>query len=505
MTTLTADDLYLFNEGRHFRLYEQLGAHLDGDGVRFAVWAPNARRGLAWSATSTAGARVQTRSNRSASSGIWTGRVPGWRPGDGYKFAIESRQGGYGSTRPIRSRSRRRSPPRTASIVADLDYEWRDDGWMQQRGARQRLDAPMSIYEVHLGSWRATRRRVACSRTASSRRSSPTTCSETGFTHVELLPIMEHPFYGSWGYQTTGYFAPTSRYGTPKDFMAFVDELHDAGIGVILDWVPSHFPTDEHGLALLRRHAPLRARRPAPGLPPRLEHAHLQLRPQRGARRSSSSSACFWLDRYHVDGLRVDAVASMLYLDYSRKAGEWIPNEYGGRENLEAIRFLRELNEEVYRAFPDVQTFAEESTAWPMVSRPTYVGGLGFGFKWDMGWMHDTLRTSRASRCTAATTTTSSRSARVYAFTENFVLPLSHDEVVHGKGSLRRQDARRRVAAARQPAPAARVPVGAAGQEAAVHGRRDRPVARVGPRAAASTGICSTTPTHAGVKRWSAT
>ena len=292
---------------------------------------------------------------------------------------------------------------------------------------------------------------------------------------------MEHPFYGSWGYQTTGYFAPTSRYGTPTDFMAFVDELHDAGIGVILDWVPSHFPSDEHGLAYFDGTHLFEHADPRQGFHP--DWKTLVFNYGRNEVRSFlTSSACFWLDRYHVDGLRVDAVASMLYLDYSREPGEWIPNEFGGRENLEAIRFLRELNEEVYRAFPDAHTYAEESTAWPMVSRPTYIGGLGFGFKWDMGWMHDTLQHLAREPVHRRYHYNELTFRGVYAWTENYVLPLSHDEVVHGKGSLVAKMPGDRWQQLANLRTLFALPMGVPGQEAAVHGRRDRAVARVGPR-----------------------
>ncbi len=432
MTTLTADDLHLFNEGRHFRLYQRLGAHLDGNGVRFTVWAPNARAvsllgaGNGWTHGSDALEPV-------GSSGLWTGRFPGWSAGEAYKFSIESRAGGrMAKADPFAFQAE--LPPRTASIVADLAYEWHDQGWMRKRGPGQRLDAPVSIYELHLGSWARrddgsffTYREIAPKLVAYLR--------ETGFTHVELLPIMEHPFFGSWGYQTTGYFAPTSRFGAPTDFMAFVDELHDAGIGVILDWVPSHFPNDQHALAQFDGTHLFEHADPRQGFHP--DWNTLVFNYGRNEVRSFlTSSACFWLDRYHIDGLRVDAVASMLYLDYSRQPGEWIPNEFGGRENLEAIRFLREMNEEVYRAFPDVQTYAEESTAWPMVSRPTYIGGLGFGYKWDMGWMHDTLQHLAREPVHRRFHYNELTFRAVYAWTENYLLPLSHDEVVHGKGSL---------------------------------------------------------------------
>ena len=369
---------------------------------------------------------------------------------------------------------------------------------MQSRGARQRLDAPISIYELHLGSWKRRDDGSWCSY----REMAPRLIEyvqQTGFTHVELLPIMEHPFYGSWGYQTTGYFAPTSRYGTPTDFMAFVDELHDAGIGVILDWVPSHFPSDEHGLAFFDGTHLFEHSDPRQGFHP--DWKTLVFNYGRNEVRSFlTSSGCFWLDRYHVDGLRVDAVASMLYLDYSREPGEWIPNEFGGRENLEAIRFLRELNEEVYRAFPDAHTYAEESTAWPMVSRPTYIGGLGFGFKWDMGWMHDTLQHLAREPVHRRYHYNELTFRGVYAWTENYVLPLSHDEVVHGKGSLVAKMPGDRWQQLANLRTLFALPMGVPGQEVAVHGRRSRAVARVGPRRNGRLAPCSTTRPHAGVQ-----
>jgi 1,4-alpha-glucan branching enzyme len=307
---------------------------------------------------------------------------------------------------------------------------------MSERGQRQRLDAPISIYEVHLGSWR--RKPEEDNRPLTYRELAHELVEhvkECGFTHVELLPVTEHPFYGSWGYQSTGMFAPTSRYGTPQDFMYFVDYLHQHGIGVILDWVPSHFPTDGHGLAYfdgthLYEHAdPRKGYHPDWG-------SYIYNYGRNEVRSFLISSALCWLDKFHIDGLRVDAVASMLYLDYSRRPGEWIPNEYGGNENLEAISFLRELNTQIYKYYPDVQTIAEESTAWPMVSRPVYVGGLGFGFKWDMGWMHDTLQYFRRDPIYRRFHHNELTFRGLYMFTENYVLPLSHDEVVHGKGSL---------------------------------------------------------------------
>ena len=414
------------------------------------------------------------------------------QPGQAYKFAIRTRQGQWlDKADPFARRAE--CPPATGSVVHEhVPFDWHDAPWMAQRAAKTALDAPISVYEVHLGSWRrAADGAMLGYRDAAARLVEYV--QRMGFTHVELLPVTEHPFYGSWGYQTTGYFAPTARYGTPQDFKYLVDTLHQAGIGVILDWVPSHFPTDAHGLAQLRRHAPVRARRPAPGLPPGLELVDLQLRPQRGALVPAVERAVLARRVPHRRPARrcrgVDAVPRLL----RARTGEWIPNRYGGRENLEAISFLRLLNEAVYRDHPGVQTIAEESTAWPMVSRPTYLGGLGFGMKWNMGWMHDTLEYMHEDPVHRRWHHGELTFSLVYAFNENFMLPLSHDEVVHGKGSLIDKMPGDDWQQVRQPAPAVRPHVGPPGQEAAVHGRRVRPAARVEPRPRSSTGTCSTT------------
>ncbi len=438
-THLTEDDIYLFNEGTHFGLYDKLGARMmcmEGkDGVHFAVWAPNA------SAVSLVGdfndwnPRSHPLKPR-GSSGIWEGFCTGLGKGSLYKYHIQSRHHGFKVAKTDPFALHCETPPRTASIVWDMDYTWNDKEWLEKRASRHTLSSPLSIYEVHLGSWR--RVPAEGNRSLSYRELAPLLAehvNRTGFTHVEFLPIMEHPFFGSWGYQTTGYFAPSSRYGTPQDLMYLIDYLHQHGIGVILDWVPSHFPTDEHGLAYfdgthLYEHADRRQ-----GFHPDWS-SYIFNYGRNEVRSFLFSSALFWLDKYHADGLRVDAVASMLYLDYSRKAGEWIPNRQGGRENLDAISFLKQLNEQVYRSYPDVQTIAEESTAWPMVSRPTYLGGLGFGLKWDMGWMHDTLAYMGRESVHRKYHHRLLTFRMLYGFTENFVLPLSHDEVVHGKGSL---------------------------------------------------------------------
>ena len=326
-------------------------------------------------------------------------------------------------------------PPKTSPIVWNLDYEWHDEEWMKNRKKNNSLSSPISIYELHIGSWR---RKVENNRWLTYRELGPELADyikKEGFTHVEFLPVMEHPFYGSWGYQTTGYFAPTSRYGSPQDFMCLIDYLHQQGIGVILDWVPSHFPGDEHGLAFYDGTCVYEHADPKKGFHPDWKSFIFNYG-RNEVQAFLMSSAIFWLEKYHADGLRVDAVASMLYLDYSRNEGEWIPNCFGGRENLEAIAFLKRFNEEVYKAFPDVQTIAEESTAWPMVSRPTYVGGLGFGMKWNMGWMHDVTTYMSKDPVYRKYHHGELTFSMLYAFTENYVLPLSHDEVVHGKGSL---------------------------------------------------------------------
>jgi 1,4-alpha-glucan branching enzyme len=432
-------DVYLFNEGAHGRLYEKMGAHQvthnGTEGVHFAVWAPDAWAIFVmgdfngWNKHSHA-LRVR------GSSGIWEGFVPGLKEGASYKFHVESRYHGFKVDKADPFAFYSEVSPKTASIVRSTWYEWGDQQWMQVRRERNALRAPMSIYECHIGSW--MRKPEENNRPLSYRELAPRLgdyLKRLGFTHVEFLPIMEHPFYGSWGYQTTGYFAPTSRYGTPQDFMFLVDYLHQQGIGVLLDWVPSHFPTDEHGLAYfdgthLYEHSDLRQ-----GFHPDWK-SHIFNYGRNEVRSFLLSSAMFWLDRYHADGLRVDAVASMLYLDYSRKEGEWIPNRFGGRENLDAITFLQRMNQDAYQAHPEIQTVAEESTAWPMVSRPTYLGGLGFGLKWDMGWMHDTLSYMSHQPVHRKYHHNQLTFRALYAFNENFVLPLSHDEVVHGKGSL---------------------------------------------------------------------
>ena len=437
MSLLTDYDFFLFKQGRHFRLYEKLGARpmRQGgvEGTYFAVWAPNARE-VSVIGDFNGWRAGQTPMRQQQDSGIWEAFVPDLGAGALYKYFIVSHAGDYAVEKADPVAFRSEEPPRTASVVHALDYRWGDAAWMQQRAARNALNAPWSVYEVHLGSWRRgdgdrflTYRELA--------RELTEYVKDMGFTHVELMPLAEHPFYGSWGYQTTSYFAPSARYGTPEDLMYLIDTLHRNGIGVILDWVPSHFPTDQHGLAFfdgthLYEHAD-----PRRGFHPEWKSAIFNYG-RWEVRAFLISSALFWLDKYHLDGLRVDGVASMLYLDYAREHGEWIPNEHGGKENLDAIGFVRQLNEMVYGEYPGVQTIAEESTAWPMVSRPTFAGGLGFGMKWNMGWMHDTLRYFSKEPVHRKYHHNDLTFSLWYAFTENFMLPLSHDEVVHGKGSL---------------------------------------------------------------------
>jgi 1,4-alpha-glucan branching enzyme len=439
VTRLSGQDLYLFNEGTHSRLYQKLGAHpMTRDGVPgtyFAVWAPGAEYVSVLGDFNGWNPDHHPLRPRET-SGIWEGFISHLGPGVLYKFHIASRYNGYRVEKADPFAFLQEVPPRTGSVVHDLAYSWEDGDWMASRRGHNSVRAPMSIYEVHIGSW--MRVPEDGNRPLTYRELAPKLAGHVrrmGFTHVEFLPVMEHPFFGSWGYQVTGFFAPTSRYGSPQDFMFLIDYLHQQGIGVILDWVPAHFPTDQHGLAYfdgthLYEHAD-----PRQGYHPDWQSSIFNFS-RHEIRSFLLSSAIFWLDAYHADGLRVDAVASLLYLDYSRKEGEWVPNDFGGRENLHAISFLRRLNEEVYREYPDTQTIAEESTAWPMVSRPVYLGGLGFGLKWDMGWMHDTLeyfhhdpihRQFHHDRLTFRV---------LYANAENYVLPLSHDEVVHGKGSL---------------------------------------------------------------------
>jgi 1,4-alpha-glucan branching enzyme len=433
-------DVHLLAEGSHLRLFDKLGAHpmtLAGvDGVGFAVWAPNARRVSVVGAFNDWDGRRHPMRLR-PECGIWEIFLPSLAPGELYKYEIKGPSGAQlpPKTDPFAFYQER--PPRTASIVYDLgDRDWRDAGWMAERARANARDAPISIYEVHLGSWK--RRPDEGNRYLTYGELADELVpwvKDMGFTHLELLPISEYPFDGSWGYQPIGLYAPTSRHGDPEDFRAFVERCHGAGLGVIVDWVPGHFPSDPHGLGLfdgshLYEHADPRKGR----------HMDWDTLIYNYGRREVANfliaNALFWIEKYHIDGLRVDAVASMLYLDYSRQPGEWVPNEYGGNENLEAMAFLKRLNELVYAEGNGATTVAEESTAWPMVSRPTYLGGLGFGFKWNMGWMHDTLEYMREDPIHRRYHQGRLSFGLLYAFTENFILPLSHDEVVHGKGSL---------------------------------------------------------------------
>ncbi|HVI52509.1 MAG TPA: 1,4-alpha-glucan branching protein GlgB [Candidatus Sulfotelmatobacter sp.] len=433
-------DLHLIGEGTHLHLYRRLGAHLaemDGvAGVSFAVWAPNARRVSVVGDFNHWDGRVNPMRLRHG-VGIWEIFIPEIGPGEVYKYEILGKDGQLLPQKADPYGFYAEVPPCTASVVYDLkSYDWNDQSWLERRQQAAQREAPISIYEVHLGSWKRvpdegyrslTYRELADDLGAY--------CQEMGFTHIELLPVHEHPFTGSWGYQPIGLYAPTSRFGSPDDFRYFVDRLHQLGVGVIIDWVAGHFPTDVHGLAWFDG-----------------THLYEHADPRQGMHKDWNtlifnygrnevcnylySNALFWLDEYHVDGLRVDAVASMLYLDYSREPGEWVPNRFGGNENLEAIEFLRRMNQVVYAEHPGAMTIAEESTAWPMVSRPVHLGGLGFGYKWNMGWMHDTLRYMGKDPIHRRYHHDDLTFGLLYAFHENFVLPLSHDEVVHGKGSV---------------------------------------------------------------------
>src|SRR3972149_11980040 len=436
---ITDNDVYLFNQGSHFRLYDKLGARLvkqDGSaGTHFAVWAPNAifvsviGEFNKWN-------KGSHRLHPKGQSGIWEGYFPEVGKGTLYKYHIGSRFNGYRVDKADPFSIFNEIPPKFASIVWDLDYQWHDEDWMATRRQRNGLDKPMAIYEMHVGSWR---RIIEEGNRSLSYRELASQLADylenMGYTQVEFLPIMDHPFFGSWGYQTTGYFAPSGNYGAPQDLMFLIDALHQRGIGVILDWGSSHFPSDEHGLAFfdgthLYEHAD-----PRQGYHPEW-HSYIFNFGRKEVRSFLISNALFWLERYHVDGLRVDAVASMLYLDYARKEGEWIPNKFGGRENLEAAAFIKRFNDLGHLNYPDVLTFAEESTAWPMVSRPTYLGGLGFDLKWNMGWMHDMLEYMSKDPIHRRHHHNSLTFSLLYAFTENFILPFSQDEVVHLKKAM---------------------------------------------------------------------
>jgi 1,4-alpha-glucan branching enzyme len=431
-------DIYLFREGNHTRIYDFLGCHLiEHNGVHgalFAVWAPNASEVSVIGDFNSWNASANKLASRWDSSGIWEGFVPEVKPYGCYKYNIVTKNGErLEKCDPIAFFCE--EPPKTASVVCPSDtYEWKDKEWLDNRKKQGKTDQPQSIYEIHAGSWRRTADNGQLTWLGLANEL-PKYLTENSFTHVEFMPVMEHPFYGSWGYQTTGYFAPSARYGSPDEFMKLIDELHHTGIGVILDWVPSHFPSDAFSLQRFDGTALYEHEDPRKGFHPDWKSCIFNYG-RNEVRSFLLSSAHYWLDRYHVDGLRVDAVASMLYLDYSRKPGEWIPNEHGGNENTEAIYFLKKLNEMVYRDFPDAQTTAEESTAWPMVSHPTNQGGLGFGYKWNMGWMHDVLGYMGDDPIFRKYHHDSLTFGMWYAYSENFVLPLSHDEVVYGKGSL---------------------------------------------------------------------
>jgi 1,4-alpha-glucan branching enzyme len=434
-------DVYLFKNGSHFKLYEKLGAHLEisegkSSGTHFAVWAPNAERVSLVGDFNGWNENADIMSVRWDESGIWEIFKAGLGKGSLYKYHIKSKTPDFQKNKSDPFAFFCETSPKTASIIWDLDFEWNDQKWMEQRHNCNSLDKPYSIYEIHPGSWK---RDPANPGQFLNYRDIAQLLGDyvikMGFTHVEIMPVMEHPFYGSWGYQTTGYFAPTSRYGNPQDFMYLVDCLHQNGIGVILDWVPSHFPDDPHGLSFFDGTHLYEHKDPKKGFHPDWKSLIFNYGRQE-VKEFLISSAIFWLDKYHIDGLRIDGVASMLYLDYSRKEGQWIPNKYGGRENLEAVEFIKTLNEAVYKEFPDAVTIAEESTAWPMVSRPTYAGGLGFGMKWNMGWMHDTLQYFSKDPIYRKHHYSELTFTFLYAFTENFILPFSHDEVVYGKGSL---------------------------------------------------------------------
>jgi 1,4-alpha-glucan branching enzyme len=427
-------DVYLAGEGRHERIYEKLGAHPDDRGTHFAVWAPNAQAVSVvgdwndWDGRENAMQQV-------GASGIWETHVEGVGDGALYRFELKSREG-HLLLRSDPYAHWAEVPPANASRVFRSSHVWNDDAWLEARRAQEPLHRPMSIYEVHLGSWRLNP--LEGNRPLTYRELGVELAdyaADLGFTHVELLPVMEHPFSGSWGYQVTGYYAPTSRFGTPDDFRLMVDHLHGRGIGVILDWVPAHFPRDEWALARFDGTALYEHDDPRRGAHPDWGTLVFNLG-RHEVRNFLLANALFWLKEFHVDGIRVDAVASMLYLDYSRKEGEWVPNEFGGREDLDAVAFLREYNELAHGREPGVISAAEESTAWPGVSRPVYLGGLGFGFKWNMGWMHDTLSYFQKEPVHRQFHHHELTFSLVYAWNENFILPLSHDEVVHGKGSL---------------------------------------------------------------------
>jgi 1,4-alpha-glucan branching enzyme len=430
-------DIELFQAGKHYHLYNKLGSHLvnnhETEGTYFAVWAPNARFVSVIGNFNHWNRQEHPLKAREDNSGIWEGFIPLVTNNEHYKYYLESHNG-YSVEKGDPYAFCWETPPKTASVVHNLDFVWDDDEWLKNRKSTHALSKPISVYEVHLGSWKRNENGEFLTYLELAAEL-PKYCKYMGFTHVEFMPIMEHPFYGSWGYQITGYFAPSSRFGTPQDFMCLVNEFHKQGIGVILDWVPSHFPTDQHGLGYFDGTHLYEYADPRKGFHPDWKSNIFDFG-RHEVRAFLISNALFWLEKYHIDGLRVDAVASMLYLDYSRKHGEWIPNIYGGRENLEAISFLKEFNAAVHNHHPEVFTVAEESTAWPGVTHPTAHGGLGFDMKWMMGWMHDTLHYFQTDPVYRSYHQGGLTFSLVYAFSEKFSLPLSHDEVVYGKNSM---------------------------------------------------------------------
>ncbi|MFN3951803.1 MAG: 1,4-alpha-glucan branching protein GlgB [Thermaurantimonas sp.] len=430
-------DISLFRSGHHFKMYEKMGAHpieLDGvEGTYFSVWAPNAKQVSVIGDFNFWNKDANPLFPRWDGSGIWEGFVPGAAVGQRYKYFILSPWGHHLEKADPYGRLYE-TPPKTASIIWKDDYTWKDNRWKANRSLRNSHDCPISIYEVHLGSWMRNPDGTSLSY-KQHKEKLVSYVKKMGYTHVELMPVMEHPFFGSWGYQITGYFAPSSRYGTPNELMELIDAFHNEDIGVILDWVPSHFPGDAHGLFKFDGTSLYEHEDPRKGYHPDW-NSYIFNYGRYEVRSFLFSNAMYWIEHFHADGLRVDAVASMLYLDYSRKHGEWVPNIYGGKENLEAISFFKELNEYIYKEHPDIQMIAEESTAFPKVSKPIYDGGLGFGLKWMMGWMHDTLKYFSIDPLFRRYHHNQITFSLVYAFSENFVLPFSHDEVVHGKGSL---------------------------------------------------------------------
>jgi len=440
MSLFTDFDIHLIGAGKHYKLYEKMGSkpmvHDGVQGTYFAVWAPNAENVSVIGEFNGWNRNSHPLNSRWDSSGIWEGFIPGVGEGTIYKYNIRTRGSGASLEKGDPFAQQWEIPPKTASVVRDVKYKWRDAKWMNNRAKVNALDAPVTVYEMHIGSWK--RKFDEQNRSLTYRELAEELVpyiKNLGFTHVEFMPVMEHPFFGSWGYQITGYFAPSSRFGSPEDFAFLVDELHRAGIGVLLDWVPSHFPGDAHGLFRFDGTSLYEHEDPRMGYHPDWKSFIFNYG-RNEVRSFLVSNAIYWLDRFHVDGIRVDAVASMLYLDYSREEGEWIPNKFGGRENLDAVVFLREMNEAIYKEFPDVQTIAEESTSWPMVSRPVSAGGLGFGMKWMMGWMNDVLVYIKENPINRKYHQNKITFSLAYAFNENFMLPFSHDEVVHGKGSL---------------------------------------------------------------------